>query len=559
MKIEFSNLEEIEKKYFKFGCIIPTFERQNYVTNTFLSISKSNIPDDTIFILIDDCSSSDLVIPDRFYRKCKYYIKIKKDKNLGVSNSLAIGFDILNILKCKYFLNLDSDAEVAKDWIYKLYDTYKLYNSLKCVVSGFDGFNHPVIQETSNYKVKDSIGGINLFFHKDIYKYVRKSLTTYKLARKIEDIVNKEEYYGKNPKLHEDLDNKLYNGWDWSLKVVAKKENIKFICTKKSVVQHIGKFGLTSSTEIEPDFFEVSTDFENSIKTLCFIFPDFGENCGGYLVQNDIYELLTYESEYNTLKIKNSEIETFINNTQKSKENYIIILFWGPIVDEQISKFKDWSIVYWAHSCGYEFKNLNCKIPIITVSRHTMSYYGTNFNNPLFLLYSPIEIEFEESDKDIDILLQKRKCSNYVLNDLIPKVRVKYNLNIVLIDNWLGDRKDFLNLLKRSKIYIYDSKEYWNSHNLTEGFGLPPIEAIMNECVVFSSLNSALSDILDPLINCYHLTGNIEYDIKNIDFAINNYDSLKSDFKFKNDLLSKKSFLRKFNLIMNHIEKNLIT
>ena len=45
---------------------------------------------------------------------------------------------------------------------------------------------------------------------------------------------------------------------------------------------------------------------------------------------------------------------------------------------------------------------------------------------------------------------------------------------------------------------LYDSADHWRRAGVSEGFGLPPIEALACGCVVFSSLNHALADTLDP-------------------------------------------------------------
>jgi GT2 family glycosyltransferase len=124
------DIEEIKNLNFKYGCVIPIFERQEYVTSTFLSISRSFIPKETIFIIIDDCSEFELFLPEEFYNKGFNYIKIKKSKNLGVANSLAIGFDILNLLSCEFFINLDSDVEVLNHWLIDLHKAYKYFVNL---------------------------------------------------------------------------------------------------------------------------------------------------------------------------------------------------------------------------------------------------------------------------------------------------------------------------------------------------------------------------------------------------------------------------------------------
>ena len=60
---------------------------------------------------------------------------------------------------------------------------------------------------------------------------------------------------------------------------------------------------------------------------------------------------------------------------------------------------------------------------------------------------------------------------------------------------WVDDLVDLFN---SATVYLYDSADYWRGRGVSEGFGLPPIEALACGCVVFSSLNHALADLLDP-------------------------------------------------------------
>jgi glycosyltransferase involved in cell wall biosynthesis len=56
---------------------------------------------------------------------------------------------------------------------------------------------------------------------------------------------------------------------------------------------------------------------------------------------------------------------------------------------------------------------------------------------------------------------------------------------------------------------------------VSEGFGLPPIEALACGCVVFSSLNHALADLLDPGVIGHQLgAGSLEGDLVRISAAV---------------------------------------
>ncbi len=80
---------------------------------------------------------------------------------------------------------------------------------------------------------------------------------------------------------------------------------------------------------------------------------------------------------------------------------------------------------------------------------------------------------------------------------LVPALQSQ--CRVVVLDGWVDDLPSWF---RRSKAYLYDSLEHWADVGATEGFGLQPLEALGQGCVVFSSLNDALADYLDPGFNC---------------------------------------------------------
>lgn len=250
MEIKYFNYNS-DKKY-KFGCVISLYNRNELVLNTFNNLNNSFLPDDLLFIIVDDGSIEDLSI-------CLNhdYIFLKKKKNYGISHSLVVGWDLINLLDIEYFINLDSDIDVSTNWISMLFSTHTLYDKLNSnfLTTGFNGANHKVLQKEHSYNIKESMGGINLFFHKNMYKSVRKSLTSLEIIPTcIDEVLQNLELYGTNPKLHN-----IYKGWDWGLMSICKEEKINLISTSPSVVQHLGNYGLTSNS----NFTEISLDFKN--------------------------------------------------------------------------------------------------------------------------------------------------------------------------------------------------------------------------------------------------------------------------------------------------------
>jgi glycosyltransferase involved in cell wall biosynthesis len=113
----------------------------------------------------------------------------------------------------------------------------------------------------------------------------------------------------------------------------------------------------------------------------------------------------------------------------------------------------------------------------------------------------------------IDVLVQRRKSSAYVLQQLVPALRAR-GLRVEVQDGWVDDLVDLFN---SAMVYLYDSADHWRGRGVSEGFGLPPIEALACGCVVFSSLNHALADLLDPGLVGHQIgCGTLEADLERI-------------------------------------------
>jgi len=195
-------------------------------------------------------------------------------------------------------------------------------------------------------------------------------------------------------------------------------------------------------------------------------------------------------------------------------ESAMFIIGWGFDVPKIIPQLQGQNTIYHAHSAGYGF-SLPSDVPIITVSRNTMGYWGQQSANGL-IYYLPNQISDEFCDRhlsrDIDILVQTRKSSQYLSNSLVPALQSRYRVEV--IDRYV---EDLAGLFNRSKIYLYDSAEYWAVSGVTEGFGLPPLEALACGCELFSSVNHGLSDFLDPGFNCHKIAGySLDYDLERI-------------------------------------------
>ena len=177
------------------------------------------------------------------------------------------------------------------------------------------------------------------------------------------------------------------------------------------------------------------------------------------------------------------------------------IVSWGFDVPQLIQRLRRHRVAYHAHSSGYGF-GLPPGLPVLAVSRNTLGYWGDRApHNPMYLVPNALGERWLEhgarasSDpRPIDVLVQARKTSRYVLDELVPSLR-QIGLTVEVQRGWVDDLVDLFN---RSTVYLYDSADYWRGRGVSEGFGLPPLEAMACGCVVFSSLNHALADHCDP-------------------------------------------------------------
>lgn len=259
------------------------------------------------------------------------------------------------------------------------------------------------------------------------------------------------------------------------------------------------------------------------MRTLYFLLPGttkpFGG--GGLWAELKTIELARYicPAQVVTYRQKERDCLFLEDLLQKPLENCIFVVSWGFDVPKLVKKLGNYPLMYHAHSAGYYF-DLPSNIPIVSVSRNTLGYWGQKSPNSL-IYYLPNQIGDEFRDlgleRDIDVLVQVRKSSEYLLATLVPALRS--HCNVELLDGYI---EDIAGLFNRSKVYLYDSAEYWATSGVTEGFGLPPLEALACGTQIFSSVNSALADYLDPGFNCHKISGySLEYDVERILKVIN--------------------------------------
>ncbi len=261
--------------------------------------------------------------------------------------------------------------------------------------------------------------------------------------------------------------------------------------------------------------------YSSVMRKLYFLVPGTTKrfSCGGLWAELNTVALASQICAAEIVTYRQPEAEhLFLESVLKTADfsASIFVLSWGFDVPKLINRLKKHqaNIIYHAHSAGYQFQ-LPPDVPIIAVSRNTMGYWGQKSPNSLiYYLPNQIGTEFRNLNqpRDIDVLVQTRKSSTYLRQQLIPTLQSRCRVEIVT-----GYVEDLAGLFNRSRIYLYDSAEHWATSGVSEGFGLPPMEALACGCQVFSSVNHALADYLDPGFNCHKIANySLDYDIHKI-------------------------------------------
>jgi hypothetical protein len=269
-------------------------------------------------------------------------------------------------------------------------------------------------------------------------------------------------------------------------------------------------------------------------RSLLFLVPGTTKQffCGGLVAELKALQLAKQVCSAEVVTYRQREDNTlFLPDLLREgiQRGRIFVVSWGFDVPKLIQQLAGHAVIYHAHTSGYGFR-LSSSVPIITVSRNTLGYWGQQSPHSL-LYYLPNQISDEFSnqhlDRTIDVLVQARKSSSYLMDSLVPVLQKKCRVEVIN-----GFVEDLALLFNRSRVYLYDSAEYWAQQRVTEGFGLPPMEALAAGCQVFSSVNHALSDYLDPGFNCHKIAGySTGYDVKRIlDCVTKPSEPLPSEF-----------------------------
>lgn len=212
-----------EHSSFRYGLVVPFYNRPQMTEGTLQSLSASRLQD-TVLVLVDDASDNThtLKMIADYYRADVPIIKIyrlhRREYSSRIHDSLRIAWDVLSShLNCRYLSVLDGDTEVRPYWLEALDRIVQTvepkYNTF--FLTGFNAIDHSVIELSSNYVIKRSIGGCHIIFPVTAYKKV--------VLPALQNIY-----------------------WDINLLLICANLSIPVLASKPSVVQHKGYFGMWS-------------------------------------------------------------------------------------------------------------------------------------------------------------------------------------------------------------------------------------------------------------------------------------------------------------------------
>lgn len=220
------------------GVAIPAYNRPEYLKPMLRNFRRSLFPEGTTVVIIDDGSDDpralELIHQFSLPQTPVHKIMEPRHDGFGVHRTLRKAWDFLaDECGCTHLVNVDSDALVKRNWLLTLQSRFARlrprYGPL--ILTGFNVPGHRATELHRDYRVKESIGGVNTFFDVDLYhEMIRENMR---------------------------FDPLLDKGWDWYVVERMRELNYPMLCTRPSVVQHIGKRGYYS----KPRRYDRACDF----------------------------------------------------------------------------------------------------------------------------------------------------------------------------------------------------------------------------------------------------------------------------------------------------------
>ena len=220
---------------YQVGIVMPVYDRYWLLKRCINSLAKSDLPN-SIIVFANDASKDPRIVAliNSFTHKDATVMVISRQgkTGLGLVNSLHHNLQfaaryLLQVAKCQYLCILDSDTCVKPSW---LHTELSLYQELEDqhpnispdidpgdfvgIVSGFNTLKYQELSTAERFCKKAFLGGVNMLFNRKTFLKLMLPLLPY---------------------------------WDDYVNSRAAAKGYPRICTRPSVVQHLGFIGAFGS------------------------------------------------------------------------------------------------------------------------------------------------------------------------------------------------------------------------------------------------------------------------------------------------------------------------
>jgi len=201
--------------------LLTTFNRSKYLKSSIKSLLNSDLGDSTIHIY-DDCSEEPKTLGILESLKDHPQIEIAvNERNLGCDTNIALAArEIIEKTGCEYIISTDSDTIYNKEWLnfFKSQLSKPRITDFAAAISLFNASVHPVIGTyDDDLNVKESMGGMTVAVKSSYFFDMDETTATI---------------------------NKPWFCWDWEVVYKSQEKGELLLCSKTSMVSHIGKYGV---------------------------------------------------------------------------------------------------------------------------------------------------------------------------------------------------------------------------------------------------------------------------------------------------------------------------
>ena len=278
--------------------------------------------------------------------------------------------------------------------------------------------------------------------------------------------------------------------------------------------------------------------------------------CGGWQIFNRTCELAGRMRETELVTYRHREAgHRYLDDVPRSELNEgIVWLYWSAHVRELAERLAGCPrvVLYGMNEdYGRHFGQITPpRWPIVALSRFVAAHYAVRDPWRLIHHLGPAlhpDAANRRCPRDIDVLVHVRKTTSYLRNELIPALEGR--LAVRVLREWVP-QEEMLELLNRSRTYLYWVHKQIHGMWIYEGFGMQPLEAIVCGATPVANAYGGLSDYLEAPYNSRKIgVHSLEYDVLQIERAAREHDGGNPDEERLRQLYGEERFARAFEAV----------